>query len=74
MAFHITAMLMTLHLSFHPDDPMIAAHISACLTDISGWMNDHLLNLANTGLLVFATNPSLHHNLTIQLGTSTITS
>ncbi len=44
MAFHITAMLMTqLYLSFHPDDPKIAACISACLADISCWMKDHHL-------------------------------
>ncbi len=75
MAFHITAMLMTLN-SFHPDDPTIAARISACLTDISCWMKDHhlQLNLAKTELLVVSANPSLHHNFTFQLGSSTITS
>ncbi len=63
-----------LYLSFHPDDP-IAARISACLTDISCWMKDHhlQLNLAKTKLLVVPSNPSFHHNFTIQLGTSTIT-
>ncbi len=64
-----------LYLSFHPDDQMIAAHISACLTDISCWMKDHhlQLNLAKTEMLVVPSNPSFHHNFTIQLGTSTIT-
>ncbi len=64
-----------LYLSFHPDDPTIAARISACLTDISCWMKDHhlQLNLAKTKLLVVPSNPSFHHNFTIQLGTSTIT-
>ncbi len=64
-----------LYLSFHPDDPTIAARISACLTDISCWMKDHhlQLNLAKTELLVVSTNPSLHHNFTFQLGSSTIT-
>ncbi len=54
---------------------MIAARISACLTDISCWMKDHhlQLNLAKTALLVVPSNPSFHHNFTIQLGTSTIT-
>ncbi len=54
---------------------MIAARISACLTDISCWMKDHhlQLNLAKTKLLVVSANPSIHHNFTIQLGTSTIT-
>ncbi len=54
---------------------MIAARISACLTDISCWMKDHhlQLNLAKTKLLVVPSNPSFHHNFTIQLGTSTIT-
>ncbi len=37
-------------------------------------MKDHhlQLNLAKTKLLVVSANPSLHHNFTIQLGTSTI--
>ncbi len=52
-----------LYLSFHPDDPTIAARISACLTDISCWMKDHHLQL----------NPSFYHNFTIQLDISTIT-
>ncbi len=32
-----------LYLSFHPDDPAIAARVSACLTDIPCWMKDHHL-------------------------------
>ncbi len=49
--------------------------IAACLSDISSWMMDHhlQLNLAKTELLVFSANPSLHHNFSIQLGSSTIT-
>ncbi len=41
----------------------------------SSWMMDHhlQLNLAKTKLLVFSANPSLHHNFSIQLGSSTIT-
>ncbi len=64
-----------LYLSIHPDDPTIAARISACLTDISCWMKDHhlQLKLAKTELLVVPSNPSFHHNFTFQLGTSTIT-
>ncbi len=58
-----------LYVSFHPDDPMIAAHISACLTDISCWMKDHHLQL-KTELLVVHANPSFHHNFTFQLGSS----
>ncbi len=52
--FYITAMLMTLNSSFHPDDPTIAVLISTCLTDISCWMKDHhlQLNLAKTDMLV----------------------
>ncbi len=54
--------------SFYPDDPTIAARISACLIDISCWMKDHhlQLNLAKTELLVVPSNPSFHHNFTIQ--------
>uniref|UniRef100_A0A8C1LIJ4 Reverse transcriptase domain-containing protein n=1 Tax=Cyprinus carpio TaxID=7962 RepID=A0A8C1LIJ4_CYPCA len=64
-----------LYLSFHPDDPTVAARISACLTDISYWMKDHhlQLNLAKTELLVVPANPVFHHNFTIKLGTSTTT-
>jgi len=75
--FSITATLMT-HNSTSHSTLMIQwyAHISACLTDISGWMKDrHLqLNLVKTELLVVPPNPTLHHNFTIQLGLSSITS
>ncbi len=74
-SYHCYADDTQLYLSFHPDDPTIAAHISACLADISCWMkkkNNHLqLNLAKTEFN--QSNPSLHHNFTIQLGSSTIT-
>ncbi len=77
MVLHTTAMLndTQLYLSFHPDDPTIAARISACLTDISCWIKDHhlKLNLAKTELLMVPANLSFHHNFTFQLGTSTIT-
>ncbi len=74
-SYHCYADDTQLYLSFHPDEPTIAACISACLTDISCWMKDHhlQLNLAKTELLVVPANPSFHHNFTIQLGTSTIT-
>ncbi len=60
-SYHCYADETQLYLSFHPDDLTIAAHISACLADISCWMKDHLsqLKLAQTELW---------------LGTSTITS
>ncbi len=74
-SYHCYADDTQLYLSFHPDDPTIAARISACPTDISCWMRDHhlQLNLAKTELLVVPSNPSLHHNFTFQLGPSTIT-
>ncbi len=74
-SYHCNADDTQLYLSFHPDDPTIATRISACLTDMSCWMKDHhlQLNLAKIELLVSA-NPSLHHNFTFQLGSSTITS
>ncbi len=74
-SYHCYADDTQLYVSFHPDDPMIAAHISACLTDISCWMKDHHLQLnhAKTELLVVPSNPLFHHNFTIKLGTSTIT-
>ncbi len=75
-SYHCYADDNQLYLSFHPDDPTIAACISACLTHISCWMKGHhlQLNLAKTELLVVPSNPSFHHNFTIQLGPSTITS
>ncbi len=74
-SYHCYADDTQLYLSFHPDDPTIATRISACLTAISCWMKDHhlQLNLAKTELLVVSANPSLHHNFTFQLGSSTIT-
>ncbi len=74
-SYHCYADDTQLYLSYHPDDLTIAARISARLADISSWMKDHHLplNLAKTELLVVSANPSFHHNLTIQLGSSTIT-
>ncbi len=74
-SYHCYADDTQLYLSLHPDDPMIPALISACLTGISCWMKDHhlQLDLAKTELLVVPSNPSFHHNFTIQLGSSTIT-
>ncbi len=43
--YHCYADDNQLYLSFHPDYPTIAAHISACLTDISCWMKQHRLQL-----------------------------
>ncbi len=64
-----------LYLSFRPDDPTEAARISGCLADISAWMKEHhlQLNLAKTELLVLPATPTLQHDFTIQLGSSTIT-
>ncbi len=45
------------------------------MADISAWMKEHhlQLNLAKTELLVFPATPTLQHDFTIQLGSSTIT-
>ncbi len=74
-SYHCYADDTQLYFSFQPDDPTVTARIVACLSDISSWMMDHhlQLNLAKTELLVFSANPSLHHNFSIQLGSSTIT-
>ncbi len=71
-SYHCYADDTQFYLSFHPDDLMIAARISACLADISSWIKDHhlQLNLAKTELV--SANPSFHHNFTFQLGSSTI--
>ncbi len=47
-SYHCYADNTQLYISFHPDDLTIAAHISACLADISYWMKDPQLNLAKT--------------------------
>uniref|UniRef100_A0A8C1KNF9 Reverse transcriptase domain-containing protein n=1 Tax=Cyprinus carpio TaxID=7962 RepID=A0A8C1KNF9_CYPCA len=74
-SYHCYADDTQLYFSFQPDDPTVVARISACLSDISSWMNDHhlQLNLTKTELLVVPANPSLNHNYSIQLGSSTIT-
>ncbi len=63
------------YLSFRPDDPTVAARISGCPVDISAWMKEHhlQLNLAKTELLVFPATPTLQHDFTIQIDSSTIT-
>ncbi len=74
-SYHFYADDTQLYLSFRPDDPTVAARISGCLADISAWMKEHhlQLNLAKTELLVFPATPTLQHDFTIQLGSSTIT-
>ena len=74
-SYHCYADDTQLYLSFQPDDPTVAARISSCLADISAWMKEHhlQLNLAKTELLVLPANPSLQHDLTIQLDSSSIT-
>ncbi len=74
-SYHFYADDTHFYLSFQPDDPTVAAQISGCLADISAWMKEHhlQLNLAKTELLVFPATPTLQHDFTIQLGSSTIT-
>ncbi len=74
-SYHCYADNTQLNLSFQPDDPTVAARISGCLEDISAWMKEHHLQLnpAKTELLVFPATPTLQHDFTIQLGSSTIT-
>ncbi len=74
-SYHFYADDTQLYLSFRPDDPTVAARISGCLADISTWMKENHLqvNLAKTELLVFSATPTLQHDFTIQLGSSTIT-
>ncbi len=74
-SYHFYADDTQLYLSFRPDDPTVAARISGCLADISAWMKEHhlQLNLAKTKLLVFPATPTLQHDFSIQIGSSTIT-
>ncbi len=75
LSYHCYADDTQLYLSFRPEDPTVSAGISGCLPDISAWMKEHhlQLNLAKTELLVFPATPTLQHDFTIQLGSSTIT-
>ncbi|XP_053478557.1 uncharacterized protein LOC128606451 [Ictalurus furcatus] len=54
-----------------PDDP---ARISACLSDISVGMREHhlKLNLSKSELLIIPACPAINHNLTVQLGSTTL--
>ncbi len=74
-SYHCYADDTQLYFSFQPDDLTAAAPIAACPSDISSWMKDHhlQLNLAKTELPVVSAKPSLHHNFSVQLGSSTIT-
>ncbi len=74
-SYHFYADDTQLYPLFQPDDPTVAARITGCLVDISAWMKEHhlQLNLAKTELLVFPATPTLQHDFTIQLGSSTIT-
>ncbi len=77
MASHTIYMLIGTQfcLSCRPDDLTVAARISGCLAFISAWMKEHQLqlNLAKTELIVFPVTPTLQHDFTIQLSSSTIT-
>ncbi len=74
-SYHCYAADTQLYLSFRPDDPTVAVRISGCLADILAWMKEHhlQLNLAKTELLVFPATPTLQHDFTIQIDSSTIT-
>ncbi len=75
ISYHFYADDTQLYLSFRPDDPTVDARISSCLVDISAWMKEHhqQLNLAKTELLVFPATPTLQHDFTIQIHSTTIT-
>ncbi len=73
-SYHFYADDTQLYLSFRPDDSTVVARISGCLTGISAWKKEHhlQLSLAKTELLVFCITPTVQHDFTIQLGSSTI--
>ncbi|XP_057216904.1 uncharacterized protein LOC130570562 [Triplophysa rosa] len=74
-SYHCYADDTQIYILFHPDDTTVAARITACLEVISAWMKEHHLQLnpAKTELLVFLAHPTVQHDLTIQLGNTTIT-
>ncbi len=61
-----------LYHSVQPDNSIVAAWISGCLTNISAWMKEHhlQLNLEKTELLIFPTTPTLQHDVIILLHSS----
>lgn len=71
-SYHCYADDAQLYLPF-PDDPTVSAWISACLTDISTWMNHIQLNLSKTVLLVIPANQSPHHCINIKIVSSSFT-
>ncbi|KAG1929291.1 hypothetical protein F2P79_023064 [Pimephales promelas] len=74
-SYHCYADDTQIYLSFQPDDPRVAARTSSCLADISAWMKEHhlQLNQAKTEHLVLPANPSLLHDFTVHLDSSSIT-
>ncbi len=72
-SYHFYADDTQLYLSFRPDDPTVVALISGCLADISAWMKEHHLQLNPAKLLVFPATPTVQHDFTILLSSSTIT-
>lgn len=61
-----------IRLSFQPDDSTVSAHP----LDIFAWMKEHhlQLSLAKTELFVIPADPSVDHNITVQLGSTTLIS
>ncbi|XP_051565136.1 uncharacterized protein LOC127447359 [Myxocyprinus asiaticus] len=72
---HFQSGVLLVGVTQKPNDTTVPAQISACLADISAWMKEHHLQLnpAKTELLVFPANPVVEHNITVQLGATTVT-
>ncbi|KAK3519562.1 hypothetical protein QTP86_016568, partial [Hemibagrus guttatus] len=73
-SYHCYADDTQLIFSFPPSDTTAAARISACLVDISSWMNAHQLKLnpSKTELLIIPGDPSPAQDLAISLSNSMI--
>ncbi|XP_062319148.1 uncharacterized protein LOC134022004 [Osmerus eperlanus] len=74
-SYHCYADDTQLYLSFPPTDLGLSPRIEACLADISAWMTKHhlQLNLTKTELLIIPAKPSISHDLSITLGSATVT-
>ncbi|KAL2085093.1 hypothetical protein ACEWY4_018413 [Coilia grayii] len=72
-SYHCYADDTQLYLSFRPDDTTVSARISACLSALSAWMKEHhlQLNLSKTELLVIPAQESIHHDISLNMGTVT---
>lgn len=60
-------------LSLQTNDSTVSPCISTCLSDTSAWMKELHLQINLAKLLVIPANPSIDHNIIVQLQSTTLT-